>query len=100
MFLEVVEGRIYVSLLDSRASPTQAIPFPGCVDNSIHGIIFKKSYCGKDLLLVLNMDHGRIDAIERSVDEGFINLKINIQCLLDFMAVGITDNIETATKVK
>ena len=46
------------------------------------------------------MDRKRIDSIERSVDEGFIDLKINIQHLSDFVFVGITYNRETAKEVK
>ena len=48
----------------------------------------------------LRMDRKRIDSIERSVDEGFIDLKINIQHLSDFVFVGITYNRETVKEVK
>ena len=46
------------------------------------------------------MDHRRIDSIERKVDEGFIDMKINIQFLSEFVAIGITNNRETAKEVK
>ena len=39
------------------------------------------------------MDHGKIG-------EGIIDLKRNIQCLSDFMEVGIVDNRESAKVVK
>ena len=46
------------------------------------------------------MDCRRIDSIERSVDEGFIDRKINIQPLSEFVAIEITDNREIAKEVK
>ena len=41
-----------------------------------------------------------MDPVQRSVKEGFDDLKVNIQCLAYFMAFGITDNRETAKEVK
>ena len=49
---------------------------------------------------MLRMDRRRMDPIERSVKEGFDDLKVNIQHLLDFVTIGITDNRETAKEVK
>ena len=76
------------------------IPFLGYVDSIIHRINLRQLYCGKNLLPVLNMDRKRIDAIERSFDEGFIDLKINIERLSNFVAVEIIDNRDTAKEVK
>ena len=46
------------------------------------------------------MDRRWIDPIERSIREGFNNLKTNIRRLLDFVAIGILDIRETAKDVK
>ena len=46
------------------------------------------------------MERTRIDPAERSVREGFDDLKINIQRLSDFVAIEITNNRETAKEVK
>ena len=41
-----------------------------------------------------------MDLVHRSVKEGFDDLKVNIQHLANFVAVGITDSGETAKEVK
>ena len=46
------------------------------------------------------MDRKGMDPVQHSFKEGFDDLKVNIQRLADFMAVGITDNRETANEVK
>ena len=46
------------------------------------------------------MDRRGVDPVQRNVKEGFDDLKVNIQRLADFVAVGITDNRETAKEVK
>ena len=61
---------------------------------------YRQSYCSKNPPPVLRMEHKRLDPVERSVREGFDDLKINIQCRSDFVAMGITDNRETAKEVK
>ena len=49
---------------------------------------------------MLSMEHRRMDHVQRSVKEGFDDLKVNIQRLADFVAIEITDNRETAKEVK
>ena len=41
-----------------------------------------------------------MDLVQQSVKEGFDDFKVNIQSLADFVAVGITNNRETAKEVK
>ena len=41
-----------------------------------------------------------MDLVQRTVREGFDDLKVNIRCLADFVATGITDNRETTKEVK
>ena len=41
-----------------------------------------------------------MDPVQRSVKEGFDELKVNIQHLADFVDVGITDNREITKEVK
>ena len=41
-----------------------------------------------------------MDLVQRTVKEGFDALKVNIQCLTDFVVVGITDNRETTKEVR
>ena len=47
-----------------------------------------------------NMERRGMDPVQRTVKEGFDDLKVNIQCLTDFVVVGIIDNRETAKEVK
>ena len=104
VFLGQTVGRISIvtvsSLQDSWVSLERAFSSLGYARNNIYSFHFIESYCSKNLPPVLRMDLRRIVSIKRSVDEGLIDLKINIQCLSDFVAIRITDNRETAKEVK
>ena len=75
-------------------SSTQALLSLGSVCGSFSGLNLSFSHSRrKGLPLALKMDRRRID-------EGFIDMKINIQRLPDIVAIGITDSRETAKEVK
>ena len=72
----------------------QALPSFGFVLSNLSSLNLSSSHRrGKGQPPALEMDHGRNNV-------GLADLKVNIQCLYDIVAIGIMDNRETAKEVK
>ena len=79
-----IEGTLFQLLVDEFVDRLTAFPHE-----------FSQNLRSNNPPPLFGMERKSMDPVQRSVKEGFDDLKVNIQRLADFMVVGITNNRET-----